>query len=76
MVKEAGHGSPRAAVGYRAGDVALTDSLTKVGVTPRGPAPPPNRAACAAYFEAKGRALQRHDVRWGGALHYAEVGAR
>ena len=54
--------------------VALTDSLVKLGVAPRGPAPPPNRAACAAFFETKGDfALNDHDVRWGGALHYADV---
>ena len=53
--------------------VALTDSLTKLGVAPRGPAPPPNKAACAEFFEGRGGALGAHDVRWGGALHYADV---
>lgn len=53
--------------------VALTDSLVKLGLTPRGPAPPPNRAAAQAFFDDKGATLQNHDVRWGGALHYADV---
>ena len=54
--------------------VALTDSLAKLGLTPRGPAPPPNRAACEAFFADRGAfALATHDVRWGGALHYADV---
>ena len=53
--------------------VALTDSLTKLGVAPRGPAPPPNKAACAEFFSNRGGALGAHDVRWGGALHYADV---
>ena len=33
--------------------VALTDSLTKLGVAPRGPAPPPNKAACAEGLERR-----------------------
>lgn len=53
--------------------VALTDSLTKLGVAPHGPAPPPNKAACAEFFSTKGGDLGAHDVRWGGALHYADV---
>ena len=54
--------------------VALTDSLAKLGLTPRGPAPPPNRAACEAFFADRGAfSLATHDVRWGGALHYADV---
>jgi len=53
--------------------VALTDSLVKIGLTPRGPAPPPNRMACAEFFEKKGASLGAHDVRWGGALHYASL---
>ena len=32
-----------------------------------------NKAACAEFFEGRGGALGAHDVRWGGALHYADV---
>ena len=53
--------------------VVLTDSLLKLGVSPRGPAGPPNANACRKFFEPLGATLLRHDVRWGGALHFAEL---
>ena len=52
--------------------VALTDSLVKLGVGPRG-APAPNEAAARAFFAEHGARLRRHDALWGGALHFAEV---
>lgn len=52
----------------------ITDSLSKVGVTPGGPPTPSAKEKCEAWLQRNGVQLIAHDAVFGGAIHF--VGAK